>query len=222
VKHVIFDLDGTLFNSAEGIFQSFEAAAQSIDLHPPNKSMVVSAIGPPIHNLASLIYPNLSIEQLSAMCAAFRRHYDTVGYLRSSLYDGIVELLQLLAADDKVAKMSIVTNKPTLPSLKLLIQNRLHKYFDEIIGIDYPSFLNQGPNYCSKAQALNELLNSLIESDSLPIYIGDTASDLDAALSAGCNFVAVNYGFYTWQDNHRALLKIADTPYELRSLIDEI
>lgn len=222
MKHVIFDLDGTLFNSAEGIFQSFEVAAQSIDLHAPNKLLVVSAIGPPIHKLVSLIYPSLSTEQLSAMCAAFRQHYDTVGYLRSSLYDGILELLQSLAVDDKVVKMSIVTNKPTLPSLKLLIHNRLHKYFDDIIGIDYPSFLNQGPNYCSKAQALYELLHSSIESDSLPIYIGDTASDLDAALFAGCNFVAASYGFYSWQDNQRALLKIADTPHQLRSLIDEI
>jgi len=222
MKHIIFDLDGTLFDSAEGIYQSLHIAAQSIGLLAPTKSQVLSAIGPPIHKLIPLIYPNISLEELHIMCAAFRQHYDTIGYVNSSIYDGIEELLLALYSDDDIDKLSIVTNKPTLPTIKLLIKNRLHKYFDDIIGVDYPAFFNQGNNYSSKGQALAELLHPVITSDSAFVYIGDTASDLEAALFAGCKFVAVNYGFYSWQESSHPLVKIANSPFQLRTLIEKI
>ena len=130
------------------------------------------------------------------------------------------EILSGRTKDKNIAMISIVTNKPTLPTLKLLIKNRVHKFFDNIIGIDYPRFMNQGTNYSSKANALIELIRPLQSYNS--IYIGDTASDRDAALAASCTFVAVSYGFYRWREASRALLKIAGTPSELRSLIDNI
>ena len=161
MKHIIFDFDGTLFNSAEGIFDSFAIAAQSIDCQVPNKSHVISNIGPPIQQLIPLIYPNLEPEKARIMSTKFREHYDKIGYLNSSIYHGVVELLRSLDRDKNIAMISIVTNKPTLPTLKLLIKNRIHKFFDNIIGIDYPRFMNQGTNYSSKANALIELINPL-------------------------------------------------------------
>jgi phosphoglycolate phosphatase len=221
VKHIIFDFDGTLFNSAEGIYQSFKIAAEAISLPPPRKSEFLSAIGPPIHQLIPMIYHNLSSDQSRSLCAFFRQHYDSIGCLNSWPYDGILELLHALDEDEKIQKISVVTNKPTLPTIKLLIKNHFHKYFDNIIGIDYPAFFNQGTTYSSKVQALNDLLKPFTFSNIEPIYIGDAASDLDTARSASCRFVAVNYGFYSWPESSRLLHAVADTPHQLQSLIAE-
>ena len=156
------------------------------------------------------------------MCAAFRQHYDSIGYLNSHVYEGIVELLHLLDGDDSIYGLSVVTNKPTLPALKLLVKNKLHKYFDHVIGIDYPKLNGQGSSYISKSHALKELLQSSSRSDATPIYIGDTAADLHAARSAGTYFIGVSYGFYRWQQCHSAAFQIANSPDQLLSLIIEL
>lgn len=222
MKHIIFDFDGTLFDSAEGIYQSFKVATERLDLPPPKKSEFISFIGPPINQIIPLIYHDLSSDQSTALIEAFRQHYDANGYLDSVLYDGILDLLQALDADDKIENVSIVTNKPTLPTIKLLIKNRLHKYFDDIVGIDYPAFFNQGRTYQSKVQALTALVQPFHSSGIEPIYIGDTASDLDTARSAGCKFIAANYGYYRWPQNSRLSFEIADTAHQLRVLIGNL
>lgn len=222
MKHIIFDFDGTLFDSAEGIFQSFVVAARSIQLSPPTRSHFIPAIGPPIQKLIPLIYNNLPHDKFLAMCAAFRRHYDSIGYLNSSTYEGIFELLRALDADHDIDNLSIVTNKPTLPTIKLLVKNKLHKYFDDVIGIDYPHFWGQGTSYASKSEALKELLQSYSNSHVTPIYIGDTAADLQAACSAGCLFIGVSYGFSCWQQSHSASHQIAESPDQLLAFIAAI
>ena len=222
MKHVIFDFDGTLFNSLDGIFQSFVVAARLLDLPPPDKLTIASRIGPPIIKLATLVYPELSHERLLKFCSEFRHHYDLVGYLNSSPYDGIAELVQSLHYDQGIQSVSIVTNKPTLLAIKLLIKYKLNKYFGDVIGIDYPSLLGIGSHFLSKVDALNELLQTLDVTHNAPVYIGDTVDDFVSASSAGCKFIAVGYGFYEWQDHNLAPFKIAGTPPQLQFLISEL
>ena len=116
---------------------------------------------------------------------------------------------------------SIVTNKPTNPTRSLLNEFRLINYFHHVVGIDYLSSHGSIHRFSSKEFAIRHLLGS---SDPVKhvIYIGDTLADRDRAIKAGCNFVAVNYGFHAWSRKDTENLLCVDSVFELTNYFSNI
>jgi phosphoglycolate phosphatase len=221
VRPLLFDFDGTLFDSSEGIYKSFCVSSNSIGFSQPPKSDVISHIGPPIGTIAQKIYKNISAEQLDRFITCFRSHYDNHGYLHSYPYCGIAEMLNRTLLGGKRFHPVVITNKPTQPTRNLLDINNMMQEFANIIGIDYLQTIDVGNTFSSKAEAIRYVINGLPKEYSQPIYIGDTLSDAEAANQAGCSFIGVSYGFFNWSCLAPHIYPLAQSPKDLERLIND-
>jgi phosphoglycolate phosphatase len=106
-KNLLFDLDGTLLNSYEGIYNSFVYAFKKNNKDLP-KEGVRAFIGPPLVDSFKSLYPDN--ETVNNMVESYREHYLPIGQFESKLYDGVVEMLDKLSK--KGYKLYMATCKP--------------------------------------------------------------------------------------------------------------
>ena len=188
---VIFDLDGTLIDSAPGILYGFESALKRAGIKPL-VPISTSLIGPPLRQtLATLTGVNIETE-LDALIEFFKDSYDSNGYQTTRVYDGVEELLAFFA--NKQIPMAIATNKRKVPTLKILKFLGWESYFQETGTLDSTT-----PPYPDKAVLINTLLNKLGVAAATSVYIGDTRGDGEAAEANLMPFIAVGWGYGKWQ-----------------------
>ena len=80
--------------------------------------------------------------------------------------------------------------------------HNIHQFFDHVIGIDYLASINVHPQFSSKADAIKYSM-TISSSPGQYLYIGDTFTDMEAAQQAGCDFLAVGYGYTNWSKHHQ-------------------
>jgi phosphoglycolate phosphatase-like HAD superfamily hydrolase len=150
--------------------------------------------------LARRFFPQLSEQQAECFRQTFRHDYDNVRFRQCQWYEGVKPTIQALSGTAG-ARLAVITNKPTLPTLELLRVGGLSEYFELVVGIDYQVTQGTGPVFASKSEAI-ELVNSRLPvCDDAAIYIGDTPADRRATLACGLEFIAVTYGFHRWQQD---------------------
>jgi phosphoglycolate phosphatase len=188
---VIFDLDGTLIDSAPGILYGFKSTLKRAGIKPLGP-ISKSLIGPPLrHTLATLTGINEDAE-LDVLIEFFKDSYDSDGYQTTRVYDGVEELLAFLA--NKHIPMAIATNKRKVPTLKILEFLGWESYFRETGTLDSTT-----PPYPDKAVLIGTLLNKLGVAAATSAYIGDTRGDGEAAEANQMPFIAVGWGYGTWR-----------------------
>ena len=198
MKNIIFDFDGTLFDSSKGIYEAYALSCDAVKVSCLPKVAFIKHIGPPIISIAEKLYPNLSQDQLVEFVHSFRFHYDKYLYLKSYPYQDVFEMLTYLHSCDAFNVIGVVTNKPTILASRLLSNHNLSHFFDKIVGIDFLSTMHSSERFESKSDAIL-FFKSLFPGNDFPyIYIGDTFSDQNAAKSADCDFISVNYGYNNW------------------------
>ena len=117
VQNVVFDLDGTLVQSLEGIEESARVALSRV---MPGEELpgLRSLIGPPLGQMFATLWPTLSSERLALLMAEYRAHYDSVGCLRSRPYPRVPEVLSHLHRTGM--RLFVLTNKTITPAGKIL------------------------------------------------------------------------------------------------------
>jgi phosphoglycolate phosphatase len=188
-NNVIFDLDGTLVQSLEGIQASAQVALSLVmpgevlpDLRP--------LIGPPLELLFTRLWPGLSAETMARLMAEFRAHYDTRGFLLSRPYPQVPEVLSRLHRSG--ARLFVLTNKPAAPARQVLEHVGLVDLFIDVVGSD-----SAHPPFRTKLDAALMLARKHdLASDSTTL-VGDGADDAVAASGCGFRFIAVEYGYGT-------------------------
>ena len=147
---LIFDLDGTLINSGEGIknalFESFSKAKLKMSI---NKSQI--KIGPPLDLTIRDCNENLNDKQLVEIKNYFIDIYDSESFKVLDIYPNIDKLLDRLSQSN--LKIYIGTNKRYLPTMKILGHLNWLKFFSNVYSIDKFS-----PKFKNKSQMLNQLL----------------------------------------------------------------
>lgn len=196
---LFFDFDGTLADSSPGIYASFEHACTSQQLTAPAYEVFCAAIGPPVQVLARHFFPQLGAADLETFRKAFRQDYDQDRFRLCHWYDGVEPTL-LALSELPGARLAIITNKPTMPTVELLKVAGLLGYFELVVGIDYPVIQGSGPAFNHKHEAMHLARHRLPCNTLMGYYIGDTPSDQRASLACGLEFIAATYGFYRWQD----------------------
>ena len=207
--NIFLDFDGTLADSSEGIYKSFVSACNELNLTPPTYQDFISYIGPPVQIIVKKIFRNIDDLMIDRFVTNFRATYDHENYRCLSWYENVKSDLKLLNNLNDLS-FSIVTNKPTQPTLALLKSANIYQYFKYVIGIDYLKFANNGETFKSKYEALNYLIKFTKADINKVFYVGDTANDKKCASKAGIRFIAAKYGFYKWDLNITNNLSIDD------------
>ena len=155
---------------------------------------------------------------MSLLCL-FREDYDDRKYLLFDWYPGVLNLIPCFSSEFN--SISVVTNKPTVPTVRMLEYSNIDSYFSSVIGIDYPNIAFSSKPFQHKSQAIDYLINSRDLLAHECFYIGDTPADQTSALSSGIGFVASTYGFHKWNDNNLPLFHISGF-HELLSVFKSI
>ncbi|HUZ95909.1 MAG TPA: HAD family hydrolase [Edaphobacter sp.] len=199
---IVFDLDGTLIDSCPGIGASLsEAFAAAGRIMPAMDLRAV--IGPPIRVIAARMEPTLTENELAKIELTFRAIYDNDGWRETVLYDGVDDTLRALHR--RGVKMFIVTNKPRIPTEKVLDHLGLTFLFQKVVTRD-----NRTPIYSSKAEMLSELLQQQLIGLQPAIMMGDTREDEEAALANGLPFFYAAYGYGTANAPHRTVIGFSE------------
>jgi phosphoglycolate phosphatase len=186
-KIIIFDLDGTLSDSVEGITKSVQYALEKIGITEENTDALRHFVGPPLKEEFIKSY-SLTEETADEAVRLYRERYVPIGIYETNLYYKADELLEKLKNEGRI--LAIATSKPQLMAEKVLEYLNIDKYFDYIMGADLIG------NKQSKQDVLNALFESInIYDKSEMILIGDTVYDVIGANHVGINCLAVSYGY---------------------------
>ena len=215
IKSAIFDLDGTLLDTSEGIISSVTKLIEHFGYGSLTPEQYRSFIGPPINRHLKAIFGLSDEESIEAM-NYFRVEYAKGDIYRSKIYDGLVDLLQNLRKDG--IKLGVSTYKREDMAKSLLEEKGLAELFDVIHGSDAAATL-------SKADVVTMTINDLGNSASETVMIGDSDNDAIGAEGAGAKFIGVTYGF-GFKDKTAieafANIGIADSCEEIFSIIHDV
>jgi len=186
---VLFDLDGTLTDSQEGITKCVHYALQHFGIEETDYEKLKLFIGPPLDDMFMEIY-GFTKEQAVEARWKYRERFQTVGMYENTPYDGIVEMLAELKA--KGIKLGVATSKPEHFSRKILDKFEMTKYFDSISGADLEG------NHVSKPDmirvAMERVGKAANETEGV-LMIGDRVFDVEGAHECGMPCVGVRFGF---------------------------
>ena len=187
VKNILLDFDGTVVNSHEGIFWSLEQTFAELHRPMPPRENLRWMIGPGITAVMDGLFPDDTAEYRSDAIKVFRKYYDTTGYQKTTLYDGIVELLTELPQWGYRTYLTTMKGRPGTEQIVRYFH--LEKYF-----VARHAYDPYGP-----PMVKHELLAGVIKQEQLSpsdtIVIGDTAHDVTAARKNGMDCIAVAWGY---------------------------
>jgi phosphoglycolate phosphatase len=182
---VLFDLDGTLLNTAEGILQSVKAVIEKMGL-PNVETIDKRFIGPPMQGFFQEVYDMQ--EEKSLDCRdMFRELYTCPEYLlMAEPYDGIISLIKDL---HNVTKTAVVSYKRDDCTKALIERFGMVSSFDVVMGSDPKGNL-------TKADIIRNCIRSLgFEDLKAAVLVGDSKSDAVGAYDCGIDFIGVTYGY---------------------------
>ena len=184
---VLFDLDGTITDSAKGIINSVSYALTKMNLEVPEYENLTKYIGPPL--LESFeVFNGLSKEASEQAVLYFREYYTETGILENVVYEGFESLLQSLQSLD--ITLVVATSKPEPFAKKILEHFSLSHYFKVIAG----STLNE--TRTTKDEVITYALESLKVNDPKnTIMVGDRKHDILGAKTNGLDSIGVLYGY---------------------------
>ena len=188
IKYLLFDLDGTLTESGEGIIRSVQYALDKLGIKENNTEQLRRFIGPPLVDSFMRHYGFPKEKALEAV-EIYRERYGRTGIFENALYPGVEEMLQNLKAHGFI--LSVASSKPEHYVRQILDHFKLTGYFDEIVGATMDG------KRLTKTQVLEEVLKrlNLYERKEEILMIGDTEHDIRGAGEHGIECVVVTYGY---------------------------
>lgn len=181
---VLFDLDGTLTDSADGIVSSFRHALGEVGAPIPDGDLAGRIVGPPMHQ--TLAGMGLG-DRADAAIAAYRADYTARGWAMNRLFDGIPELL----ADLQTAgvRLAVATSKAEPTARRILAHFGLDGYFEVIAGATVDG---------SRAEKADVVAHAVAQLQPLPdrvLMVGDRWHDVAGAAEHGIDTVVVAWGY---------------------------
>lgn len=198
LKAALFDLDGTLLDTAPDLAMAANAMRIELGMPPLREDIVATFVGRGMENLVrrvlagSLLGSEEPTQDISGPLACFRRHYHAVNGDRARIFEGTLEGLQTLRADG--IQLAVLTNKPTEFTVPLLEQTGLRGFFSVIVCGDTCEQKKPHPMPVLHACSL------LGVEAAKAVVIGDSVNDAMAARAAGCPVLVVPYGYNEGRD----------------------
>ncbi len=188
-KYLLFDLDGTLTDSSEGIINCVQYALKDAGRELNDRKELLRFIGPPLIDGFQEI-TGMTPEEAARAVVKYRERYGVIGLFENKTYEGIGQVLAELKKEGAV--ISLATSKPEDYSLRILQHFHLMPYFDEVVG----SLHNGERN--NKKDVIAEVFRRLDlseEEKKETLMIGDRKHDIIGAKAMGIASMGVYYGF---------------------------
>lgn len=196
IKNIIFDLDGTLIDSASSIVASLEQSL-FVNKVEPLCHLDSSLIGPPLDVTLKKITGLSDIVLLNQIIESFKAIYDEEGYKLAIPYDGVDEMFTDLI--ELGFDLHLVTNKRMAPTQKIIDYfNWANNFYSIYTPDSLPGFKK------NKAESISLALTEHNLNQSQTVYIGDIKADCDAALANKIQFIFASWG-YGRQSEHNYL-----------------
>lgn len=183
---ILFDLDGTLFDTTDTILNSIKATIKLLGLRELTKEEVGSFIGPPVVTSLKKFYPYMSDEEIDNVCKEYRKYYIDNELLKAELFPGMLDVLKELKANNY--KIALATYKLMRCVTPLFDDKDVTKYFDTLrgstseIGMTKTDIMKLAISDCN-----------ITDMDKV-CMIGDTEHDLRGAINCNLPFLGVTYG----------------------------
>ena len=192
-KAILFDLDGTLTDSGEGIMKCAQLALEHFGIHVEDYRTLRSFVGPPLDLM--FIRHGVPADKTDEAIAVYRRRYLTVGKFENFPYPGIPEMLRKLK--ELGFRLYVATSKPEATSVEILEHFGLTRYFNMICGATFDG------SRSSKADVIAYLLDLNGRAEEV-IMVGDTAFDVTGAKAHGIPCIGVAWGYGEVADMEQA------------------
>ncbi len=179
----LFDIDGTLLDSARDICGALQTVLAQTDCRPVTFEFLRGYIGLHLFELFTDLFPGSTLEQQEDLLLKYRAVYLGRGHKQTQVYPGVSEALAVLGG-----RKSTATTKGTPITRAVLDQFGLLRYFDHVQGTDgFPC--KPAPDVVLKS------LDGLGAAPSDCLMVGDAPADMEAGRRAGVKTCAVRYGY---------------------------
>jgi phosphoglycolate phosphatase len=208
-KAILFDLDGTLTESGEGIIRCVQYALEKIGHPEPDAQKLRVFVGPPLME-QFMKYAEVDEETARQAVVFYRERYSTIGIFENRVYKGVREMLEGLQR--KGYQLAVASSKPEYYVRQILEHFELLDYFREVVGSEMDG------TRTSKTDVIEEALRRMKFSDHREqvVMVGDKEHDVLGARQSGLECIAVSYGYGTMEELTQAdPLKIVNTPLEV-------
>ena len=185
-KLIIFDLDGTLLDTSDGILHCYHKTASMLNLKKNSVENDSIVIGGPLSDGFITLYDIPDEETLAKAIDTYRKLYANEGITKFSAYNGIDTSLSELKSDGY--QLGVATLKLEEYAKSMLKNAGLAKYFDIIHGWN-------GTEKCTKAYTVTKVLFEQKCLAKNAVLVGDSVYDKNGAEIAGVDFLGVTYGF---------------------------
>lgn len=211
-KAILFDLDGTLTDSGEGIINCAILALEHFGLPIPSREKLRIFVGPPLNE--TFLAHGVPADRIEEAIAVYRSRYVPIGKFENTPYPGIRELLETLKTQGH--SLYVATSKPEAMSVEILEHFGLAKYFTQICGASLDL------SRSTKEAVIAHLLAQNDRSDNM-VMVGDTKFDILGAKAHGIPAIGVSWGYGSVSEMRQAgAVGIADSMEQLLLLLNTV
>ncbi len=208
---IIFDLDGTLIDSAPGILRCFRHTFGALGIEAPSEAALRSCIGPPLRDGLRSLVGEARADQAVAI---YRAEYDARGLHEHAVYPGI----ETLIASARSHRLFVCTSKPRPFAKAILEALPFAAQFPVIFGPEIDA-----PHRSDKTDLLRALLDAEGIAAERAMMIGDRRFDVLAANACGVRSVGALWGYGSEEELREAGAQhIASTPADVLTLVTSL
>lgn len=202
---LVFDLDGTLIDSAPDLYHALLRLLAEEAKPPISFADMTSMVGDGAATLVRRVFAHLGHvvgDELPDLVARYLAHYESAIAVHTQPYPGVRETLETLRRSGH--RMGVCTNKADKPTLAVLEALDLSKFFDAVIGSDTAPAKKPDPRH------VLAVLDRLSAQSTNSVMIGDGDNDLLAAYGARVPIIHARYGYGVSQIHHVAPVAVID------------
>lgn len=192
-QYCLFDLDGTLTDSQEGITKSVQYALKAFGIEESDLKKLTPFLGPPLQDSFMELY-GFSQEDAAKAIALYRERFAPIGIFENRVYPGIPDMLENLK--EKGVLLAVASSKPECYVRQILAHFDVEKYFDVVVGSELDGRRSQKEEVVEEALKRLGILTIPVEKRKTACaMIGDRKFDLQGAKAHFLTGVGVSYGY---------------------------
>lgn len=209
---ILFDLDGTIVDSAPGITKTLAYTFAELGRPIPSPAELLAYVGPPILD-SFRDRGGMSVAEAEEALAIYRPRYLETGALDSTVYPGVADVLRDIHAAG--IPLSLATSKPEKPATLMLSHFGLLDYFDVVTGASEDEVRSSKQDVVAEALVRLAAIGANL---SRPVLVGDREHDVEGAAANGVPTIFAGWG-YGSSAEQVGTVAVAATPADLRDLL---